>query len=223
MSDISVLSFDLDDTLWPVAPAIVAAEQAVFTWLARHCPRAVDSHSIESMREMRRQIGEQLPHMSHDMSFLRRSALALQLRAAGYPEDLADVAFEEFYAARNRVQLYQDVEPALRRLQSRYRLFALSNGNADLKRCGIAHFFDGHVSAQSAGVAKPDARIFAELARLAGVSVSQILHVGDDPHADVDGATRAGLHAVWMRRESQSWPLSLDVPARIINSLSELQ
>ena len=184
MAQIKVLSFDLDDTLWPVAPAIVAAEQAVYAWLAEHCPRAVRDHSIESMRELRRQVGERWPERAHDMTFLRHSALAQQLREAGYDESRADEAFEAFFAARNRVRLFDDVGPALRRLQTRYRLFALSNGNADLQRCGVAQFFDGHVNARSAGVAKPDARIFAELARVAGVAAAQILHVGDDPHAD---------------------------------------
>jgi putative hydrolase of the HAD superfamily len=223
MPGITVLSFDLDDTLWPVAPAIIAAEQAAYEWLREHCPRAVQSHSIESMRDLRRQVGERWPHKSHDMTFLRRQALLHQLVDAGYPEELADAAFEAFYAARNRVQLYEDVEPALRRLQSRYRLFALSNGNADLRRCGVAQFFEGHVSAQSAGHPKPDARIFAELARAAGVPPQQILHVGDDPHTDVDGALRAGLSAVWLRRAAQDWPAQLQTPARIIRSLHELQ
>jgi FMN hydrolase / 5-amino-6-(5-phospho-D-ribitylamino)uracil phosphatase len=222
MTDITVLSFDLDDTLWPVAPAIIAAERAAYEWLREHCPRAVQSHTIESMRGLRQKVGEQWPDRSHDMTFLRRHALALQLLEHGYAEHLADDAFEAFYAARNRVQLYDDVEPALRRLQSRYRLFALSNGNADLQRCGIAHFFEGHVTAQSAGVPKPDAKIFGELARLAGVPARQILHVGDDPHADVDGAVRSGLHAAWVRREARAWPGALQSPARIIASLHEL-
>ncbi len=92
-----------------------------------------------------------------------------------------------FFAERNRVEFYDDVLPALRRLRSRYRLFALSNGNADLGRCGIAHLFDGHITARSAGAAKPDARIFAALLQEAGVAAAQVLHIGDDPLADVVG------------------------------------
>ncbi len=71
--------------------------------------------------------------------------------------------------ARNRVEFYDDVRPSLLRLRSRYRLFAVSNGNADLERCGIADLFAGHVTARAAGAAKPDARIFAALLELAGV------------------------------------------------------
>lgn len=222
MTPIKVLSFDLDDTLWPVQPAIEAAEQAVYAWLKSNHPRAIDNHDIDSMRKIRARMVHLYPDRQHDMTFLRRAALGEQLRAAGYGEGGADAAFEVFFAARNRVTLYADVEPALQRLQLRYRLFALSNGNADLRRCGVAHFFEGHVSAQSAGVAKPDARIFSALAAAAGVDPHEILHIGDDPLADVAGAARAGMHAAWVRRESREWPADLDSPARIIASLEEL-
>jgi putative hydrolase of the HAD superfamily len=222
MREVKVLSFDLDDTLWPVAPAIEAAERAVFEWLKLGFPRAIENHSIDSMRAIRMRMAEAHPHRQHDMTFLRRSALAEQLRSAGYPEEKAEDAFEIFFAVRNRVQLYPDVEPALRRLRRRYRIFALSNGNADLSRCGIAAYFDGHISAQTAGVAKPDARIFAELSKAAGADAAQIMHIGDDPVADVCGAVNAGMHAAWVRRESREWPAHLDSPAVTISTLDDL-
>jgi putative hydrolase of the HAD superfamily len=31
-----VLSFDLDDTLWPVGPVIAAAESELLSWLRAH-------------------------------------------------------------------------------------------------------------------------------------------------------------------------------------------
>lgn len=223
MADIKVLSFDLDDTLWPVGPAIIAAERAVYEWLRAHCPRAVASHSIESMRLLRGAVAERFPERRHDLTFLRHRALSEQLAEAGYVQAHADDAFEVFFAARNRVVLYEDVAPALARLRKRYRLFALSNGNADLRRCGVAHWFDGHVNAQSAGAAKPDARIFAELVRVAGVAPRQILHVGDDPHADVAGALQAHLAAVWVRRHDQVWPQELGELPRTISALHELE
>lgn len=222
MSNVKVLSFDLDDTLWPVAPAIVAAERAVFEWFKQEFPRAVENHSIDSMRAIRMKMAEDHPHRQHDMTFLRHRALAEQLRCAGYPEENADAAFEVFFAARNRVQLYADVEPALQRLRRRYRIFALSNGNADLNRCGVARYFDGHVSASSAGFAKPDARIFAQLMDAAGVSAAEIMHIGDDPVADVGGALNAGMHAVWVKREAREWPGALPAPAATIATLDEL-
>jgi HAD superfamily hydrolase (TIGR01509 family) len=236
-----VISFDLDDTLWPVAPVIEAAERALFAWLETRHPQAVHGHSIESMRALRARIAEQFPERRHDLTFLRRRALAAQFSAAGFGaagagtagagtadadaggfEPLVDEAFEVFLAERNRVELYADVMPSLARLRARYRLFALSNGNADLKRCGIGDFFDGHVTAIAAGAAKPDAQIFAQLERIAGVSAAEVLHVGDDPLADVVGATRAGMQAVWLNRDARPWPAQFSPPARTISTLAEI-
>jgi putative hydrolase of the HAD superfamily len=224
--DPRVLSFDLDDTLWPVGPVIAAAEEAMLAWLRAHHPDTVSAHSMDSLRAQRAAVPGRYPERGHDLTFLRHRALKDLFIAAGHSEALADARADEglevFFAERNRVQFYADVRPALTRLRSRYRLFAVSNGNADLARCGIAEFFDGHITASAAGAAKPDARIFAALIDMAGVEASQVLHIGDDPLADVVGATRAGLQAVWLNRDARRWPESFAHPTRTISTLAEI-
>jgi FMN hydrolase / 5-amino-6-(5-phospho-D-ribitylamino)uracil phosphatase len=217
-----VLSFDLDDTLWPVGPVIAAAEAELLAWLKDRYPQTVSGHSIESMRELRAAVAERHPQHAHDLTFLRHRALKDLFAAAGIAEARADDALEVFLGARNRVEFYDDVRPALERLRARYRLFALSNGNADLERCGIADLFAGHVTARTAGAAKPDARIFARLAQLAGVEAAQVLHIGDDPLLDVAGATQAGMQAAWLNRTLRDWPRTLPPPPRTIRTLAEI-
>jgi HAD superfamily hydrolase (TIGR01509 family) len=221
-----VISLDLDDTLWPVAPVIATAEIALLSWLRTHHPRAAHGHDVDSMRTLRSRVAERFPEQRHDMTFLRRRALAEQFAAAGYPDLPAGTPVEEaleiFFVERNRVELYEDVRPTLVRLRSKYRLFALSNGNADLNRCGIADLFDGHVTASAAGAAKPDARIFAHLLRIAGVEPIEVLHIGDDPLADVIGATQAGMQTVWLNREGRPWPEQFAPPVRTVATLAEI-
>src|SRR6267378_3333664 len=48
-----VLSFDLDDTLWPVGPVLAAAESELLSWLRARYPLTVSGHGIESMRALR--------------------------------------------------------------------------------------------------------------------------------------------------------------------------
>ena len=218
----TVLSFDLDDTLWPVGPVIASAESALLSWLRAHHPRTVGGHGIESLRALRDRVAERFPERGHDLTFLRRRALQDLFGAAGLAASFADEALEVFFAARNRVEFYEDVRPSLLRLRSRYRLFAVSNGNADLQRCGIADLFAGHVTASAAGAAKPDARIFAALLAMAGVEAHEVLHIGDDPLADVVGATRAGMQAVWLNRDAREWPRQFERPARTISTLAEI-
>ena len=218
----AVLSFDLDDTLWAVEPVMLSAETAMMAWLADRHPRIMRGHDRESLRAMRVAIAERFPERSHDMTFLRHRALTEMFAAAGHPVAHADEAFEVFYAERNRVTLYDEVETSLQRLSKRYRMFALSNGNADLQRCGIAHWFEGHITAISAGAAKPDARIFNRLLDEARVEAAQVLHIGDDPHLDVVGAATAGMQAAWLNRNAKSWPAHLPPPPRTISTLEEL-
>jgi FMN hydrolase / 5-amino-6-(5-phospho-D-ribitylamino)uracil phosphatase len=217
-----VLSFDLDDTLWPVEPVIAAAERDLYAWLGERYPKTVSAHSIESLRASRAAVAQRHPDRAHDLTFLRHRSLKDLFSAAGHAESLADEALEVFFTARNRVEFYDDARPALERLRRSHRLFAISNGNADLERCGIAHLFAGHVTARAAGAAKPDPRIFAALLDMAGVDASEVLHIGDDPLADVVGATRAGIQAVWLNRGARAWPEQYSKPSRTITTLAEI-
>lgn len=221
-----VISLDLDDTLWPVEPVLEAAETALLDWLRTRHPRAAHGHDIDSMRALRAQVAARFPQSSHDLTFVRQRALVEQFSAAGYPEphakSPAEEAMEVFLRERNRVEFFADAKPALERLHASYRLFALSNGNADLGRCGIGGLFEGHVTAAGAGAAKPDARIFAELIRMAGTLPAAIIHIGDDPVADVVGARRAGMQTVWLNRRNQAWPASLGPAPRTVSTLEEI-
>ncbi len=66
------------------------------------------------MRALRMRVAAQFPERSHDLTFLRHSALAQMFEDAGHDETHADEAFEVFFTARNRVQLFDDVEASLR-------------------------------------------------------------------------------------------------------------
>jgi putative hydrolase of the HAD superfamily len=102
--------------------------------------------------------------------------------------------------------LFPDARPALEKLASRYRLIAVTNGNADLELIGIDDLFDAFVSARTAGAAKPDPRIFAAAVEAGGHPAGNTLHVGDHPAHDVHGARQSGLRAAWVNRGRKPWP-----------------
>jgi putative hydrolase of the HAD superfamily len=218
----AALIFDLDDTLWEVAPVIVRAEHAMYRFLERHYPRVTQRHDLHSMRDRRAAMVAAYPQMRHDFTWLRLEALREHAAEAGYDGAMAQAAFDVFYAARNEVQLYPDVLPALQTLRRRYRLFALSNGNADLERIGLAEYFERHVTARAAGALKPDPRVFRHLLDTCGIERTQIVHIGDDPDADIRGAQDAGLSAVWINRSSSTWPGDRRAPDYVVRDLAEL-
>ncbi|MEO5794642.1 MAG: HAD-IA family hydrolase [Rhodoferax sp.] len=205
-SHIQAISLDLDDTLWPVWPAIERAEATLLQWLSDHAPATAARYpSTLALRAVREQLELERPDLLHDLSALRRESIRLALRHAGDDPALAEAAFEAFFAARQRVDFYPDALPALARLAARFPLVALSNGNADVHRVGIGHWFHAALSAREFGVAKPDPRIFHAAASAAQVDPHQVLHVGDDPLMDVVGAVAAGMQSVWVNRADHSW------------------
>lgn len=222
MREVQAIILDLDDTLWDVGPVILRAEHALRRFLDERYPRVTARHTIESMRDVRARIALEHPAMRHDFTWLRTRSLLEHAREVGYPDEMADEAFAVFYRARNEVALFDDVLPALGRLAGRYRLFAVSNGNADLAAIGLAHFFERSLPAREAGVLKPDPRIFATLLDAARVPASRALHVGDDPRADVEGARGAGLRTAWLNRAGRPWPDAIEAPDCTVGSLLEL-
>jgi putative hydrolase of the HAD superfamily len=220
---IRAITLDLDDTLWEIGPVIYRAEAELWQWLSEHYPQISQRLTQQQLVDVRMRIAEEFPHKSHDFRFLRRQALARVAVTSGYSDELVDDAFRVFDAARNRIEIFPDVLPALEELSSRYRVVAVTNGNANLQTIGIRHLFHDVVTAVDAGAAKPAAPIFAEAVRRAGVTREQVLHVGDHPENDIEGARSAGLKSVWMNRKNAAWPERLGRPEVIVTSMSELQ
>jgi putative hydrolase of the HAD superfamily len=206
LSRIRAITLDLDDTLWPVWPTIHRAEAVLQDWLEQHAPAAaVLSAQPEIKKAVRLEVNARHAERAHDLSFLRREAIRALLQAAGEAGELAEPAFEVFFAERQRVDLFDDALPALAFWSARLPVVALSNGNADVHRVGIGQYFHAAVSARDTGVAKPDVRIFQAAARAAGVQPHEVLHVGDDAHLDCTGALAAGMQVAWLNREGHDW------------------
>lgn len=196
------LTLDLDDTLWPIGPTIARAETVLHTWLRENAPATAIRYDLIAMRALRSEVALDNPHLLHDLSALRHECLRRALRQSGDDEALATPAFDVFFAARQDVVLFDEVLDVLERLAQRFPLLALTNGNADLGRIGLSRYFRGSVTARTAGVAKPDPRIFLLACETLGCSPREVLHVGDDYQLDVVGAVQAGMQAAWLRRDA---------------------
>ena len=219
---VRLICFDLDDTLWPCAPVIRAAEQAGYDWLARHAPRLTARMSLDEMRAHRIALAERQAHIAHDFTELRLRSLAELLDAEGYPAEWAHDASNVFRAARNRVTPYAEVTAALARLRARYTLVSVTNGISQIEHTPLADSFDLSLTAAEVGAAKPDPAIFHAASEHCGIPLRHFLHVGDDPERDVEAARRIGVSTVWVNRHGQAWPDGLSRADLDISGLDEL-
>jgi putative hydrolase of the HAD superfamily len=200
-----LITFDLDDTLWDIEAVVAEAERRLHAWFAVHHPAVAARYSAADLRRLRDEAPLRHPELAADMTALRRSSLIRALTSVGYDGAHAELAFAEFWRHRHDVEFYPDAIPALDALRGRYRLGAITNGNADITLVGLDAHLDFALVAAEFGVAKPDPRIFHEACRRGGVAPHETLHVGDDPLLDVIGAKRAGLDAAWIERRGRRW------------------
>jgi len=139
---------------------------------------------------------------------------------------LAPRLFEYFFATYGTLCVpNEDSATTLRALRERgLKLGVITNGPSALQRRKLAALaldrsFDTILVSGEEGVRKPDAEIFRRaLARL-GVAAHEAMFVGDHPIADVEGAHRAGLLAVWMF--VPYWPPVISA-APVIRELKEV-
>jgi putative hydrolase of the HAD superfamily len=72
---------------------------------------------------------------------------------------------------------------------------------------GWRGYFDDVIASAVVGVEKPEGEIFEEALRIADVSRDRVIHVGNDPTTDIEGASRAGIDTVLVdRRETVEAP-----------------
>ncbi|MEM1191631.1 MAG: HAD family hydrolase [Pseudomonadota bacterium] len=222
---IRVITFDLDNTLWDVEPALLRAEEAQRKWLLEHRPGTMEAVDHDALWTVKKRVWKSHPELAHNVSALRKVLLTQLQLDAGYAESEArrgaDAAFEAFLEERQRVELYSNALAVLEVLAQNYRLGALTNGNADVFRTDAGEYFDFAYLAEEVGASKPASALFdAALART-GAAPSEVLHVGDNPEHDVLGALAAGMRAVWLNAGDLSWTHESQ-PDATITTLDEL-
>jgi len=122
-----------------------------------------------------------------------------------------------------KVCLYKDVNPCIKKLNSRYRLGILSNTTSwtafDHNKLGLGKYLEISVLSCKIGLAKPDVKIFKYVQKLMGLEPHNLLYVGDSIEYDIEPALKANWKAILLCRDKNV----KDSPVPIINNLLELE
>ncbi|WP_286236648.1 HAD family hydrolase [Neptuniibacter halophilus] len=200
---IRCITFDLDDTLWAVDPVITHANQTMFEWLTENAPAFTRLYQIKDLPQLRHAVLEEAPEIGHSVTLIRQAQLRHGLRAAGYTaeqvERLTEQAFSVFIQARQEVVFFEHARETLQALKDAgYQLGALSNGNADVQRVGLGDLFDFQFKADDVGQMKPHPLMFLQMLEHTGLRPEQVVHVGDNPEHDIQGAAALGIWTIWI-------------------------
>ncbi len=208
---VKAVSFDLDDTLWPIQPILQAAEKKLFALLEADFSRITDALDLDALQARRMAFFKPRTELHHDLTRLRQLYFVDLLTEFGYDSG-ADTLLEQFKHWRNDVSPYPGCEAFLETLSAHFPLVACTNGNADVFQTPIGRYFTASIRSEEAGVAKPHADIFKQTCAAVSVRASDLAHVGDNTVTDVMGSQQFGCHGIWYNPEQLPWPHSGQPP-----------
>ncbi|OIN14276.1 HAD-IA family hydrolase [Oceanisphaera psychrotolerans] len=201
LTPVKVISFDLDDTLYDNVPVIAAAEAWLLDALKQHHPEST-LLGKENLAAIKRRVLQEQPELSHDVSACRLRVLTEGLQQQGLDEARAAAMAEAFYRGfleqRGKIRVPDATHRVLSALGQKYRLTVITNGNLPIESTELAPYFDIVLRAGTDGRMKPAPDMFHRLAEQTGVSLEEILHIGDHINTDVAGAVHSGCQAVWL-------------------------
>lgn len=131
-------------------------------------------------------------------------------------------------ATEQQVRPDREVNALLGHLNDRGVPWGIATNGSSSQRikcqaAGLSHLAPFILVSEEVGYAKPDPRIFAAALRSTGLSTpEQVLFVGDNPEADIDGAKSFGMRAAWVRRGRQ-YPPGLRAPEYVIDAVTEIR
>jgi putative hydrolase of the HAD superfamily len=224
--------FDLDDTLIPERPAILAAYGAVaqrvwgestdeLTMLLHETARAVwlAGRPTAYAKRVHFSLGEALhgefiasgPDADALRAFVpilheRAFEAVLPPSARGSSPELVDLWCGTRIKALTR---YPETLDALERWGARLPLALVTNGASRLQRAklaatGIERYFSVVVTSEETGVGKPDPAMFHAALSALNASADEVVMVGNDLDRDIAGAHRAHIRAIHIDRQRRS-------------------
>ncbi len=132
---------------------------------------------------------------------------------------------QDFMAAWQNLSPFPEVVAGLERLQSRYRLVALSNGEpiflAHLAKNRIKWDFDAVISVQVVGAFKPHPGVYRRAAHILGIEIGECLMVSANSF-DVMGARACGMRGAFVNRYGLPYEDSPHVPDVTVTNFTEL-
>jgi len=121
----------------------------------------------------------------------------------------------------------ENANSVLASLHGKYKLGIVSNFAIPecvhelLKTYGLDNIFEVVIVSAAVNKRKPSPEIFKNALKSIGVSANETIFVGDTLDADIEGASKAGIKSIYLKRRIEKSLDSIE-PDKTIESLSEL-
>jgi putative hydrolase of the HAD superfamily len=100
--------------------------------------------------------------------------------------------------------LYPQTIETLEILHQKYQMHIITNGFEEvqyikIENSGLGKYFDKIITSERAGCKKPERGIFDFALKETGANVLESIIIGDDPDADILGASLVGMDQIWVK------------------------
>tara|TARA_B100000925_G_scaffold290840_1_gene277060 strand:- start:248 stop:952 length:705 start_codon:yes stop_codon:yes gene_type:complete len=212
---ISMITFDLDDTLWDNVPTITRAEIETRKWIENKVGK-IEWGDLNDFLDLREKLIKEDESIKWDISKLRKEIFRKKLghvTPAKHRDKIVEDAFAVFISRRHEVKLFDGVETALKQLSKNYVLGVLTNGNADIFRFNIGKYFSFSVSSLEAKNSKPNRAHFDKAIEIMkNIKFDKILHIGDHQVNDILAAYDLGIESLWFNNNKSIWNQNFPKP-----------
>src|SRR5690606_14717281 len=221
--------FDLDHTIWDFDKN---AEETLKDLYVQYNFDQLFGHTapdifIETYTANNHRVWDLYHHGKIDKPTLRKLRFSDTFEQLGVDPTLFPAQFEEDYLriCPTKTNLFPHAHETLQYLQGRYNLHLISNGFKEacekkLTHSNLTSYFKTIVISEVFGINKPDPRIFEHAIQNGKAKKETAIMIGDNIEADVRGALRAGMDAIFFNVTGKEKPADID---HMVIGLKELQ
>ncbi len=232
--------FDLGSTLieyesetWDILSRKCAL--SVFSYLSKHegaFQLPLEEEFVEKLEEAKSCYREEAFNTHVEWRINQALADLLTSLKIVSEDGIVDNLFEAFYTpVREQLYVYDDTVSTLERIREAHPIIGLVSNTifpekihlAELKRFGIASFFDFTIFSSTFGKRKPHPDIFRKAANLAGYAPAECVYIGDRYMEDIEGPTGIGMPAILKVKSNREYPEDMPLADRRIDKLAELR
>jgi len=226
MENIRHIFFDLDNTLWDYRRNAKITLEKLYE---EYKIQENYGHTFEEFYPFYYESNEQLWADLRDQKVTKD-----ELRARRFPEAFANMGvrnldflmeFEKRFVdeVTDTNYVVEGAEEVLEYLKDKYTIHILSNGFEEvthdkIEKSIVKNYVETITTAEGAGAPKPDAIAFQTALDKAGATKGESVYIGDDWIADMIGATRFGMRAIFFNplNENHLWIEEVPIVGQLI-------
>ena len=224
------LFFDLDHTLWDFETNSNATLSELFTEyrLEEHGLFDLDGFMMV-YKEINHSLWDQYNRNQLGKEELRNRRFRDTFNRLGLEEAHHPFNFSDQYIHRCTLKpaLFPGAHEVLTELRKRYSMSIITNGfpesqHRKMTASGLLPYFDHLIISEEVGFAKPHPGIFQAALDRSGTAIEEVIMIGDNLHADIEGAQKAGITAIWFNPDKNPGPEEPLLQIHDLNTLLEL-